>query len=488
MESDTIYNTSDLNLLSRNITYINNQIKLIKSKSYKPHIDDKKKIQQIIIDFIKEKKRKIYGGYALDKLSISKGYDSFYNEYDIPDIDFYSIDPNSDIIELCNKFHELGHKVQSREAKHQNTYSIFVEYDLYCDVTYAPKCIYNAIPTIKIDDINYVNPNFMIIDYLKIITDPLSSYWRLEKSFERLLYMEEIFKLPRFMKSIDVNSDDSIKKCINIILNELKTMDDTIIIGFYAYLYYLKYSNLAKKNKNLAKFSHKNYDEIPFIEIITKNFKDYSLKIINKLKETTDINYTEYYPFFTFTGYSVEIYFNNTLICIIYDHNKRTLPYINANGFKIGSFSQTLMHAQINVIKYKTQKEEELKYIYMLMVSHLLQMKKYYFEENKKNIMDNTPFKEFVLDIIVPTDNPDNESHMKYERRKAKNKAGIYIYDPSKIKKEEKIENFFFPNISGNKIINVKWQKLTDNKESLDENDNNDTNDNSEEIEEKTDE
>lgn len=486
--SDTIYNSSDIDMFYDNLVDFNENIKKIKSTLYKPDLDEKKNIQTIILDYIKKKKKKIYGGYALDKLLINKKYESIYKFYEIPDIDFYSIDPNTDIIELCNIFYELGHKVSAREAKHPNTYSIFVEYDLYCDITYAPACIFNSIPIIQIDGFCYVNPSFMIIDYLRIVTDPISSYWRLDKSFERLCLLEKEYPLPKFTKQITINnseSDIAIKKCIGNIINCLIDLNEIVIVGFYAYLYFLKVSKLFNKNKNLIEFSKKNYDDIPFIELISKNFKEDSLKIINLIKENFDIKCTEYFPFFTFTGNSVEISIDSNLICIIYDYNNRPIPYIIHNGLKIGSFSQVLLNAQINVIRYKTQNEDELKYMFMIMVSHLIQMKKIYLKEHKKTIFDITPFKEFVLDFIKPKINPEIESHLKYERRKANNKPGIFIYDPSKLKKEEKVENFYFPNISGNEIVNEKRRRL--NIESMDSIDSMESEEVKEEINEKSD-
>jgi hypothetical protein len=473
--SDTIYNSTDINMLYNNLTELNENIKKLKSILYKPDLEEKKKIQNIILNYIKEKKKKIYGGYALNKLLMNKNYESFYKDYEINDIDFYSVDPNTDIIELCNIFHESGYKTSAREARHPNTYSIFVEYDLYCDITYAPACIFNSIPSIQLEGFYYTNPSFMIIDYLRMITDPLSSYWRLEKSFERLYMLEREYPLPKFTKPIEINNSDSdylIKKCINIIINCVKEIDEIVIVGFYAYLYFLKVSKLFNKNRNLIEFSKKNYDDIPFIELISKNFKQDSLKIINLLKEQFEITYTEYYPFFTFTGNSVEIYVDSNLICIIYDYDNRPIPYIKSENLKIGSFSQVLLNAQINTIRYRTQKEDELKYMYMIMVSHLIQMKSYYLKENKKTIFDSTPFKDFVLDFLKPEINPDIESHLKYERRKSNNKPGIFIYDPSKLKKDEKVENFYFPNISGNEIVNEKRQQLNINKLNTDENEN----------------
>ncbi len=461
----SIYSKNDFDVLLNNIDKINDDIKRIKSNLYKPDLTEKKKIQSLILDYIKRKNKKIYGGYALNKLLMDKNYKSIYKDYETPDIDFYSVDPNTDIIELCNKLHELNYKVSAREAKHPNTYSIFVEYDLYCDITYAPSCIYNTIPIIKIDEINYVNPSFMIIDYLKMITDPLSSYWRIQKSFERLIYLEQAYPLPKFIKSIEINeteSDKIILESLEIILDEVRNLSDIVMVGYYSYLFFLKTSKFFRKNKNLLEFSRKTYSNLPYLEIISKNFKSDSLRLIDKLKEYSDlVTYTEYHPFFTFLSNSVEVYLNDNLIMIIYDYGNRAIPYIVENNIKIGSFAQSLMYAQANVIKHRTQQNEELKYMYMLMVSHLIQMRFYYFEINKhQSIMDDTPFKEFVLDFVAPSENPEHEMLVKCEKRKAKNKPSIFIYDPSRTRKEEKVENFFFPNISGNEITNTKRQVL----------------------------
>lgn len=461
---NTIYHSSGFELteLKNNIDIIRNELK--KKQFFKT---DKSKIQEIIHDYIKENKRKIYGGYALNKLLIDKKKNSIYNEYENSDIDFYSPDPNTDIIKICNQLSDAGFtRVNGKEAKHSNTYAIFVNFELYCNITYVPKYIYNNIAFIKIEDIYYVNPNFMIIDYLKMITDPIGSYWRIEKSFERLIKLETTFPLPVFKKEIEINSsdnDDNIFDSIQIVIDEIKNKD-IVTIGFYSYLYYLKESKLYEKNKNLLNFSKKNYNQIPYLEIISKNYKtDFDI-IINKLKEKYGdlITHTEFYPLFTFTGYSVEIYLNGDLILIIYDYNKRCIPYKISNEIKISSFSTTLLYSQINVMKFKILKDEDFKSMYMIMVSHLIQMKSYYFSKNNKTIFDVTPFQDFVIDFISPDINPEHELLIKYEKRRMSGKPVMYIYDPVKNRKEEKVDKFFFPNISGNEIVNEKRLRLKD--------------------------
>ena len=179
----SIYNNSDVDLLHKNIDKINEEIELKINELFDPTLDAKKKIAQIIMNFIIRNKRKVYGGYSMNALIKTKDkFASLYKDYQVPDVDFYSPTPLDDLIKICNELHEAGFpRVNGKEAKHKNTYSIFVNFDVYCDITYAPKYLYHKIPVKFINGVNYVHPNFMIIDYLKMITDPMASYCRIEK-------------------------------------------------------------------------------------------------------------------------------------------------------------------------------------------------------------------------------------------------------------------------------------------------------------------
>jgi hypothetical protein len=301
----------------------------------------------------------------------------------------------------------------------------------------------------------------MIIDYLKMITDPMGSYWRIEKSFDRLLKMQTYYPLPKFTKPIDIGeseNDEIIKQSLDIILNEI-TNKDIIIVGFYAYNYFLEKSKFYEKNRKISKIN------IPYLEIISKNYKQDFDYIIEKLKTQYGdlISHTEYFPLFTFLGNCVEIYLDGDLILIIYDYDKRCTPYLNIeNELKLGTFSLTLMYAQINVMKFRIMNDDAFKTMYTIMVSHLIQMKNCYFLKTKKTIFDDTPFKDFIIDCIASDVNPDHAILIKYENRRAKNKPSMFIYDPLKCRKEEKEPTFCFPNISGNEIRNEKRLKLKD--------------------------
>ena len=472
----SLYTQLDINDIKKNIELINENVKKNKNILFKPTLRDKQKICDIILAYIKQNNRKIYGGYAINQLVINKNKNAgFYTSHDIPDIDFYSIDPNTDIINLCNILVDAGfNRVNGREAKHKHTYSIFVEYDLYCDITYVPKNIYNKIPIKIINNIYYVHPDFITIDYLRIVNDPVS-YWRLEKSLSRLQLLHQYYPPTYIKDSIyigETENDEHIAKCIDSICDFLTDKTDIIVVGFYAYNYFLSESKYYKKNKNIT-----NIDNLPYIEFISKNYISDSKNIIELLKEQfgEDISYTEYHPFFMYLGNFVDIYLNGDLICIIYDYDKRCLMYqticLKLNNLEsdkkinIGTFSLTLLYSNINALKYKICNNKELMTLYNTMSSHLIQFKSYFLNNTNKSTLDEHMFKDFIADFIGPDVNPDHEILLKYEKRREKNKPSMFIYDPHKNRKEEKEKNFFFPNISGNEIKNPKHQKLNNKTE-----------------------
>ena len=98
------FRDKDINLIKDNIDSLIKMAEIKKIKTIGPYIEDYHKIKKIILEFIKNKKRILYGGSAWDILikNINPN-DGFYKEYDMPDIDFYSTDPITDTIKICNK-------------------------------------------------------------------------------------------------------------------------------------------------------------------------------------------------------------------------------------------------------------------------------------------------------------------------------------------------------------------------------------------------
>lgn len=71
--------------------------------------------------------------------------------------------------------------IESKEGVNPNTYKMFINIITFCDITYMPKIIYNNIETIIINKYRIPTFYFILIDQFKVITYPLTSFWRLEK-------------------------------------------------------------------------------------------------------------------------------------------------------------------------------------------------------------------------------------------------------------------------------------------------------------------
>ena len=74
---------------------------------------------------------------------------------------------------------------------------------------------------------------------------------------------------------------------LNTIFNFLSDRQTTIVIGLYAYNYFLSQSNILsnpKKHKN--KFKH---TEIPYYEIISIDYRNDCLELLAALKKNSDL-------------------------------------------------------------------------------------------------------------------------------------------------------------------------------------------------------
>ncbi|AYV81708.1 MAG: hypothetical protein Harvfovirus54_5 [Harvfovirus sp.] len=453
-----------------------------------PHEEEIMKVSNIILNFIRENKRKIYGGYALNLLIKEKNpADAIYSDTDIPDIDFYSPEPLRDLVKLCNLLYKSGFKkVRGNEAQHKETYSIRVSGTLYCDLSYVPRNIYNRMPFREINGLHVIGPEFMMIDNFRLITDMLSSSWRLEKSFKRFYLLQKYYPLPYSKSSIDIKLSNNpetttmMENLLEVIFNFVKNNRTLVVVGFYAYDHFLKASNILKSNSsNHKKFK---YLEVPYYEIIMDEYKVQTLELLSSLKKTyplleKDIHVTEHYPFFQFWGHFSFIYYKDKIIAKIFTNNKKCTPLqvVPADRFanykilaepdpknivNIGSFSTVMLYALITVMKARVDQEQNVKQLYYSFLSHLTEMRNYYFNSTKKTIYDDSIFKEFIVECTGIPITPDQERQLMIEYRKKHNKKYIFSYEPSEDTKGTDL-NFVFANSSGNPINNYKNLKLS---------------------------
>jgi hypothetical protein len=462
------------------------KIKRKKLEEFEPTLNEIDKVYKIIIDYIKEKKRKIYGGYALNKLLIEKNKSyALYDELDTPDIDIYSPETVSDLVDLCDRLYKAGFKeVVGSEAQHKETYNIFVNYHgPYCDISYMPNNIYSKIRFIQLDGFYITHPWFMMIDYFRMFTDPIVSYWRLEKHFDRFLKLQKSYPLPLITKPLKLEpyKNKDISNAINILFDFVASKSSMILTGFYAYNYYLHASRYNIHNTNFE------YIFMPYLEVYSSEYVKDGLEILEYIKTlpekiSSKLSHTENYPFSQFYGYNMVICYKDDDILIpilyVYSNNKRCLPYkeveyikfdnlsrkkpeiIKTKSLNIGCFDLNILHLLIILVKVRVDDDNDWNDTLYKLINGYVLFRNYYLEKKKLTIYDESIFQGFVVDCIGESISPDREIRLIMKARKKLGKPLKYRYQPENEKTPGK---YIFLNSSGNPINKESNLKLIEN-------------------------
>jgi hypothetical protein len=455
-----------------------------KLKEFEPKIEEIEQVYSIIKNFIIEKNRKVYGGYALNLLLKQKDPKlAIYDDYELTqaDIEYYSSTPMEDLVELCDKIYKAGFKpVVGQEAQHGETYTIFVNYRKYCDITYIPNNINRKARFIQLDGFNLIHPWFMMIDYFRMFTDPMTSYWRLEKTFDRYKRMEKTYPLPLISKPLVLApyKDKGVSESMNMIFDFIVGKDSVLLTGFYVYNYYMSQSDYKKSNKNY------DYLNIPYLEAYSTNYVQDGLDVLEFIKSmpenlSSKLTHKEYFPFFQFYGYNFVVYYDDGVdrvpILYFYSNNKRCIPYKQTEYIKfdnlnkskpivnskqkinIGCFDHNILHALIILVKIRVDDDNDWNDILYKYINGLVAFRNYYLEKNKKTIYDDSIFQGFVVECMGEVMEPDRERRLLIEVRKKLGKPYVFKYDPSTSKPPGR---YTFANSSGNEITKESQLKL----------------------------
>jgi hypothetical protein len=471
-----MYSAIDVELVKNNIDPIIDKIEFDKLNIYEPTKDQQMQVINVVLQYIKDKKRKVYGGTAQNKLVVHKNpKDGFYPEHDIPDIDFYSPEPLQDMKAICDLLYEqkIGDNIiEGKEAQHKETYTIFANYENACDISYVPKYIYNKIPFVEIDGIHYVHPSFIYIDLYRVLTEPHFSSRTWGKHFGRLVLIQKHYPFKVYKEKLNSAYDvpkelePQILEINKFILNMIKNKDSYIVTGQYAYNYYLEYSQIMKSDNKIY-----SYINIPLIQIISTNYMYDAPYLISKIREfNKDVTFVEFYPFWQYTGYNVVAYYKEIPLIHITSHNGRCTPiqkvnfktfYDNKvvedkNSFvQLGSFDVIFLSNLISSFRCKVN-DLEKKYIYHnIFTNHLINMKNYYFKKFNKNLLDATLFESFIPTCIGEGKDPVKTTIKERKQKILAGKPALYKYLPAN---GGEVPDFKFANTSGNPILNKNFK------------------------------
>jgi len=410
----------------------------------------------------------MYGGYALNLLIKNRNEkDIIYDYYTIADTEFYSFTPVTDIVELCDMLHKKGYKyVQAKDAGHSETYKIFVNFVNYCDISYIPKFIYDNIPTIKEDGYTLVHPHIMLVDKFRMFNNPMTASWRFDKEVKRSNLILKYFPLSKIdctLSKININKNilDFVRK------NILTKYDKTIVTGYYAYYYYMYVSKLEGGEDGIDLY-------VPYYDVLCEDIINDGKNIYNDLKKEfgDKIIFNEYYPFFQFHGRRIEFLYENKIILVLYDNFNVCYPYnyLAKKKLKVSTFTLTLMFFMFFELRNSINKNKIETENMKCMISNIIDARYKYLDDNGLTVVDDTPFKDFVLDCVGKTVDATRESRLEMMKKKEEGKRYGFIYNPPiEDNPNFKPESYKFKNSSGNIISNKNYRIIDGKNEEFNE-------------------
>lgn len=439
------------------------QINEVASKVLEPTLSQKNKILEVIKNYIRQNKRKVYGGTAIDAaIRIKNHKDSIYDQYTFADIEFYSSTPVADLVEIANLLYRAGYPYAGgREAQHEETYTIDVNFQSYCDITYVPKRVYSGIKSIEIDGILYAHPHFMLIDQFRIINQPLTAAeQRWEKTFKRISKLLKYYPFQYYSKPLGIpNTTKEITNYIKSIKDKfLKKSNDCLIVGFEAYNTYIHASQISVNDKM------NYYSEVPYLELISINYSKNVTQMYHFLKKTvidaSKLSLEEYFPLFQFTGYSVFIMYNNQPIVRMYETDGFCVPNVKINNHNYVTYQYLLMFLMICKFRAHLDKEKSVYDDYNVAISNLIAARNHFLTTHKLSVINDTLFGDFKLSCIGSTSSYARVSKLRaFERYKQKkspfryNPEQFFSQSQEMIDKFDPHRNWGFKNTSGNKIF-----------------------------------
>jgi Poly(A) polymerase catalytic subunit len=503
------YTPEQTSLIEQRIDAIKKDADYANLNTVEPTLATRRKVMEVIMAYIQKNERKVYGGSAINEfIKRVDASEAIYDEAtEVPDVDFYSSNPVEDIKALCDTLHAMGIKpVTAREAQHVDTFTLFVMYVKFCDISYVQTGIYRRIPTRDMNGIKYVTPDFMFIDFLRIINDPLMSYWRLDKNFPRFAKLQQFYPLEGPQRVLNIHTaarsvfgeHPRATKALVVrrIIAEFLPNSSAVIIGLSAYNCLMDVSG----TREFVGSGAAGVNNAVVLELLTVEFAKDASALYELIKsEVHDIQYTEYHPFYDFLGHRAVFSLPNVgngtegrsgdapVVLRIFDNKHKCVPFMqvpfrlpvvdsaattaapqgpleNTGGemvtVRVGTFTVIVMYMLIMRFRVKVENRQLpvdglAVTMYDNMVSNLYNVRHEYLSASKQTIFDTTPFKEFVIPCVGEAMHMLRINQMVQDARYRRYRHRGLRYDPEK---SRDLDPKAYPcmNSSGNEIMNPR--------------------------------
>lgn len=362
--------------------------------------DEVKRITQIIKEFIKGKKLKIYGGMAINEF-LPEDH-KIYKSKLMPDFDFYSPSPVKHAVELGNILFDKGFPfVEIKSGANEGVYRVYAGFMEVSDFTFVPERMFDIIPSRMIGGLPFVAPEFLKVDLLKAKTNPQHSSYRWEKDFIRSRLVDYFFPThkPKMCPVLRRNTQaESLK---NYIASISIPNSPSLLTGIGAYIFTIRSANLSSETHN----SEIWMPQLSYLEVMNpeplkelKQFKTFFSKEIQK-----DLDVREYNPFMKWLPRKYMVYYKQELMAIFYDSSEKCIPYNIVEDLKIVSFDFLKLYFHTLYYQAKLINQKLLQNISQCSLYYLDKAKGLYFDQDqntKTTQLDETPFKQFHIECI----------------------------------------------------------------------------------------
>jgi hypothetical protein len=195
-----------------------------------------KRILGIVKQFIQKKRVMCYGGTAINNLLPPK--DRFYDpNYDIPDYDFFSEQPQIHALQLADEFYEHGFRaIEVKPGSHLMTFKVFVDYTGVADITYLEPTIFKKLwdANLHRDNIHYVTPNFLRMSMYLELSRPRGDVSRWMKVYKRLMLLNKYYPI-KCSDGIEIDQSDTLTPEERQGIETIMQKEHVVLLGIHAF-------------------------------------------------------------------------------------------------------------------------------------------------------------------------------------------------------------------------------------------------------------
>jgi hypothetical protein len=193
----------------------------------------------IVESFLRQKHRICYGGQAINAYLPHKH--KFYKpETSIPDYDFLTPAPKTDVEFLVKKLKDAGlTEIGVREGMHEGTTKLYVNYVPVADITEMNPYFYKKLAerAERIEGITYIDPNTLRMMMYLELSRPKGEVSRWPKVFERLMLLNTYVPMNTCHSQLKRNKANIPyyirKEILNYIIGEGRILAGAEITSYY---------------------------------------------------------------------------------------------------------------------------------------------------------------------------------------------------------------------------------------------------------------